>query len=127
MAASTAQFLEAFNTSNIDLLDSVFIQTEKASWISAFGPFRVDGWDDVRSDVFARLLSLPPGAVNLAVRQARIDMLGDDAAVSSTHWVLTIRPPGAAPITYNGRSTSVRELVDGEWLYVHGHTSLLPE
>lgn len=124
--ANTGQFVEAFNTSDIDLLETLFINSDKTTWISALAPFRVDGWDDVRSGVFARLLSLPPGAVNLVIRQPRIDLLGENAALATGHFIINIRPPGAEPITLNGRFTAVFEKVDGKWLRVHGHTSALP-
>lgn len=126
-AALTAEFVKAFNTSDIDLLDTLFLQSDKTTWISLSQPFRVDGWTDVRSSVFAGLLSLPPGAVNLALRQSRIEILGDDAAVANGHFILTLRVPGAATRTINARFMSVREKIDGTWYYVSGHTSLLPE
>ena len=125
--ALTDKFVTAFNTSDMDLLDTLFLQSDKTTWISLSQPFRVDGWTDVRSSVFGGLLSLPPGAVNLALRQSRIEILGDDAAVANGHFILTLRIPGAATQTISARFFSVREKIDGQWYYVSGHTSVLPE
>ncbi len=50
----------------------------------------------------------------------------DEAALGTGHFIITIRPPGGAPITINGRTTVVLEKVDGKWLRVHTHGSALP-
>ena len=52
-------------------------------------------------------------------------MLGDDVALHSAHFIVKIRPPGAATITLNGRISSVLQKIDGKWLRVHTHTSAL--
>ncbi len=126
VAALTDKFVTAFNTSDMDLLDTLFLQSDKTTWISLSQPFRVDGWTDVRSSVFG-FLALPPGAINLALRQSRIEILGDDAAVSNGHFILTLRVPGTETRTINARFMSVREKIDGTWYYVSGHTSALPD
>ncbi len=125
VAAATAQYVQAFNTSDGVLFDSLWLQSDKTTYFSGTQPFRVDGWPDVRQP-WAGLLSLPPGAVSLVLRQLRIDLLGDEAALGTGHFIITIRPPGGAPITINGRVTVVLEKVDGKWLRVHTHTSALP-
>ena len=119
------KWVQAFNTGDGDLFDSVSLQSDKTTWISLLQPFRVDGWNDVRRDVFTGLLSLPPGAVTLVIRQNRIDLLGDDVAIQTGHFIATFRAP-APPLTLNGRSTLVWEKIDGKWLWVSGHTSALP-
>ena len=123
--ADLLQLEAALNTSDGELFDSLWLQSDKSTYISVRQPFRVDGWPDVRQP-FAGLLSLPPGAVSVVIRQLRIDLLGDEAALGTGHFIITIRPPGGAPITINGRVTVVLEKVNGKWLRVHTHTSALP-
>ncbi len=123
--AIARQFAQAISTSNADLFDSLFIQSDKTTYISSLSPFRIDGWTDVRGS-FAGILSLPPGAATLISRQGRVDMLGDDVALWTGHFVFTFAAP-APPGTINGRFTAVLQKIDGEWLRVHGHVSALPE
>ena len=118
-------FLEALNTGDGELFDSLWLQSDKPTRFSSSQPFRVDGWTDIRQ-TYAGLLSLPPGGVSLSIRQQRIDLLGDDAALITGHYVITIRPPGGTSRTLNGRATGVLQKVDGKWLRVHLHTSNLP-
>lgn len=123
--AAVRQLVQALNTSDGVLFDSLWLHSDKTTFIPVLQPFRVDGWPEVRQP-FAGLLSLPPGAVSLVLRQLRIDLLGDEAALGTGHFIITIRPPGGAPITINGRTTVVLEKVDGKWLRVHTHGSALP-
>ena len=51
-------------------------------------------------------------------------MLGDDVALHSAHFIVRIRPPGAATITLHGRDSSVPQKIVGKWLRVHAHTLL---
>ena len=124
VVAAANQFLQAVNTSDGDLLDSLWLQSDKTTQFSATQPFRVDGWPDVRGG-FAGLLSLPPGSVSLVARQGRVDLFGDDVALFTAHFVLNIRPPGPT-VTTNGRFTGVLQKIDGKWLRVHTHVSALP-
>ena len=124
--AIARQFAQAVNTGDGDLLDSLFLHSDKTTYIPAPQPFRVDGWTDVRSGVFGELLSLPPGSVSLVARQGRIDLVGDDVALWTGHFIINIRPPGGETQTVNGRFTTVYQKADGKWLIVHSHTSRLP-
>ncbi len=125
VAAAGHQLGVALNTSDSELFDSLWLQSDKPTYFSPSQPFRVDGWPDVRQP-FAELLSLPQGNVNVVVRQQRIDLLGDDVALRTGHFILKIRPPGGSTQTVNGRFSRVLQKVDGKWLNVHGHTSTLP-
>ena len=118
-------FEQAINTSDGDLFDSMWLQSDETTYISANSPFRIDGWTDVRAH-FAGPLSLPPGSASLIVRQLRVDVFGDDMAVATSHYIFSVRAP-APPATSNGRATFVYQKVDGKMLIVSGHTSHLPE
>ena len=122
--AAAGQFVQTLNTSDGELLDSLWLQSDKTTWFSATQPLRIDGWPHVREG-FAGLLSLPPGSVSLVARQGRVDLFGDDVALFTAHFVLNIRPPGP-PVTTNGRFTGVLQKIDGKWLRVHTHVSALP-
>ena len=123
--ATVRQLGQALNTSDGVLFDSLWLQSDKTTYFSGRQPFRVDGWPDVRQP-WAGLLSLPPGNVFVVVRQQRIDLLGDDVALRTGHFIITIQPPGGERTTINGRFSRVMQKVDGKWLIVHGHTSALP-
>tara|TARA_B100000949_G_scaffold220587_1_gene220659 strand:- start:100 stop:606 length:507 start_codon:yes stop_codon:yes gene_type:complete len=123
--AVARQLGEALNTSDGELFDTLWLQSDKTTYFPPSQPFRVDGWPEVRQP-FAGLLGLSPGAVNVVVRQERIDLVGDDVAIRTGHFILRIRPPGGTTRTINGRFSRVLQKVDGKWLNVHGHTSALP-
>ena len=125
VAAASSQFLEALNTGDGELFDSLWLQSDNASRFNTSQPFRIEGWSDVRQ-TYAGILSLPTGSVTLNARQVRIDLLGDDVAIITSHFVLNLRPPGGTRRTITGRSSSVLQKIDGKWLRVHFHTSVLP-
>ena len=104
--AVASQLGEALNTSDGELFDTLWLQSDKTTYFPPSQPFRVDGWPEVRQP-FAGLLGLPPGAVNVVVRQERIDLVGDDVAIRTGHFILRIRPPGGTTRTINGRFSRV--------------------
>ncbi len=116
--AAVNQWVLAFQTSDAELFDSLYLQSDKTTYISASSPFRVDGWTDIRA-FLAGFLTI---SINTMYRQSRFDFVGDDVAIHTAHWVVT-----AGPNTLTGRITEVRQKVDGEWLIVHQHLSPLPE
>ena len=124
--ATVRQFGQALGTADTELLASLFLQSEKTNSFSASQPLRINGWPAVEGS-FKGLLSLPPGSVSLVPRQGRIDLLGNDAALWTGHFILNVRPPEESPQSVNGRFTSVLQKADGKWLIVHMHTSALPE
>ncbi len=124
--AAGRQFAQALGTADAELLASLFLQSEKTNSFSSSEPLRINGWSEVEGS-FKGLLSLPPGSVSLVPRQGRIDLLGDNAALWTGHFILNIRPPEGSPQTVNGRFTSVLQKVDGKWLIVHMHTSAVPQ
>lgn len=123
--AVARQLGEALDISDGELFDTLWLQSDKTTYFPPSQPFRVDGWPEVRQP-FAGLLGLSPGAVNVVVRRERIDLVGDDVAIRTDHFILRIQPPGGTTRTINGRFSRVLQKVDGKWLNVHGHTSALP-
>lgn len=123
--AAASQLGLALNTSDGELFDTLWLHSDEVTYFSATQPFRIEGWPDVKGP-FAGLLGLPAGKVTHVTRQETIDMISDDVALSTGHFILTIRPPGASTITLNGRFTAILKNIDGTWLRVHMHTSLLP-
>jgi hypothetical protein len=125
VAATVRQFGQALSTGDTELLASLFLQSEKTNSFSNSEPLRINGWPGVEGS-FKGLLSLPPGSVSLLHRQGRIDLLSDEAALWTGHFILNIRPPEQPRQTVEGRITAVLQKVDGKWLRVHMHTSELP-
>ncbi len=124
--ATVLQFGQALGTADAELLASLFLQSEKTNSFSTSEPLRINGWSEVQGS-FKGLLSLPPGSVSLVPRQGRIDLLGNDAALWTGHFILNVRPPEESPQSVNGRFTSVLQKADGKWLIVHMHTSAVPQ
>ena len=120
------QFGQALNTADADLLASLFLQSKETSRISYSVPLRINGWPAVEAS-FNGFLGLPPGSVSFVPRQGRTDLIGDGAAVWTGHFILNIRPPEESPQTVEGRMTAVLQKVDGEWLRVAMHGSVLPQ
>ncbi len=123
--ATVRQFGQALGTADAELLASLFLQSEKTNSFSTSEPLRINGWSEVQGS-FKGLLSLPPGSVSLVPRQGRIDLLGNDAALWTGHFILNIRPPEGSRQTMEGRFTSVLQKADEKWLIVHMHTSAAP-
>jgi uncharacterized protein (TIGR02246 family) len=125
VAAAVSQFGQALSTADTELMASLFLPSEKTNRFSSSEPLRINGWSEVERS-FKELLSLPPGSVSLVQRQGRIDLLGDDAALWTGHFILSVRPPEESRRTVEGRATALLQKVDGKWLRVHMHTSALP-
>jgi len=123
--AAARQLGEARNTSDGELFDTLWLQSDKTTYFPPFQRFRVDGWSKVRQP-FSGLLDLPPGAVNVVVRQEHIDLVADDVAIRTGIFIFRIRPPGGTTRTINGIFSRVLQKVDGKWINVHGNTSTLP-
>jgi len=126
VAATVRRFGQALSTADPELMASLFLQTEKTNSFSTFEPIRKSGWPAVEES-FKGLLSLPPGSVSLVTRQGRVDVLGDDAALWTGHFLLNIRPQEEPRQTVEGRMTVVLQKVGGQWLRAHMHTSALPQ
>ena len=125
IAATGRAFERALNTSDSDLLASLFLKSENTNIFSLSEPLQINGWPTVESS-FNGLLGLPSGSTSLVTRQARVDLLSDDTALWTGHFILDVRPPEESRQTVEGRFTVVLRKVNGEWLRVHMHTSALP-
>jgi uncharacterized protein (TIGR02246 family) len=126
VAATVRRFGQALNTADPELMASLFLQSEKTNSFTSSEPLRKSGWPAVEGS-FKGQLSLPPGSVSLVTRQGRVDLLGDDAALWTGHFLLNIRPPEEPRQTVEGRMTVVLQKVGGKWLRAHMHTSALPQ
>lgn len=124
--AAVSRFGQAFSTADAELLASLFVQSVKTNRFSASEHLRVNGWSAVEGS-FKGLLSLPPGSVSLIPRQGRVDLLSDEAALWTGHFILNIRPPEEPRQTVEGRMTVVLQKAGGKWLRAHMHTSALPQ
>ena len=126
VTATVHQFGQALSTADAELLASLFLQSKKTSSFASSEPLRVNGWSEVEG-TFKRLTSLPPGSVSLVLRQENLDFLSAEAALWTGHFILNVRQPEEPRQTIEGRMTTVLQKVDGKWLRVHMHTSVLPK
>ena len=125
VAATIDQFGQALSMADAELLGSLFLQSEKTSSFATSEPLRANGWSVVEGS-FKGLLSLPPGSVSLVLRQENLDLLSAEAALWTGHFILNVRQPEEPRQTIEGRMTTVLQKVDGKWLRINMHTSVLP-
>ncbi|MFQ5794519.1 MAG: YybH family protein [Candidatus Bipolaricaulia bacterium] len=128
--AVAQQYGQAFNTGDFELMASLWWQSEEITHFYGEEPFRQDGWSQV-GEFYGSVLNffaqLPPGSVSLSFRQPRVTLLGDDVAIFTDHWVFSLQIPGGPQETAAGRATGVYQKIEGKWLIVHLHISVLPE
>ncbi|MFQ5794518.1 MAG: YybH family protein [Candidatus Bipolaricaulia bacterium] len=128
--AVAQQFIQAFNTGDFELFASLWWQSEEATAFSDIEPFRLDGWSQIGEFWKATLgffAQLPPGSVSLSPRQPQLTLLGDDVVILTGHFVYNLQIPEGPGEGFSGRFTMVLQKIEGKWLIVHDHASVLPE
>jgi len=107
----------------------LFWQDERLTvfWPEPETAFRIDGWTQWQTHLrgFAGFVSqLPPGGLNLEIRQPSIDVMGDVAIVTA-YWVGTMLTPEGSQVM-QGRVTEVWKKMEGKWVIVREHASFFP-
>ncbi len=121
-------FLKAFNTHDFELMSSLWWHSPK---LLRFGPDKSgalleEGWDGIEES-FKSYFNLPIGTWSESLRHPEVMMLGDNVAIISSYVVETVNPPAVKEqTTFLIRGTLVVQKIDGKWLIVYEHSSMLP-
>ena len=124
------KYEQAFETGDLETLGELFWHDERLTvfWPCPERAFRIDGWSQWQSSLkgFTSLVSqLPPGAVNMEIRQPSINLM-EDVAIVTNYWVLTMLIPEGGSQIMQGRSTMVWKKIEEKWVIVHAHASFFP-
>lgn len=120
-------FLKAVQIGDSKLLNSLYWKSPK---ISSWGPggggaFLSQGWEEGESEPDTNELSATTSVATL--HHPQVIMLGKDAAVTTVYhqWTYTNRTTQEQTFMYV-RQTEVVKKIDGKWMFVHVHASILP-
>ena len=124
------KYEQAFETGDLETLGELFWHDERLTvfWPCPERAFRIDGWSQWQSSLkgFTSFVSkLPPGAVNMEIRQPSINLM-EDVAIVTNYWVLTMLIPEGGSQIMQGRSTMVWKKIEEKWVIVHAHASFFP-
>jgi len=120
--------IKAINTADTSSLSSLWVHSDK---VSSFGPekavaFLLQGWEAVDMGN-KRLTSLPAGTFSITSHNPKVTMLGDNVALTTAYFIAVITDPSTnAQTIMQARQTLVLQKVNGKWLAVHMHASMLP-
>lgn len=123
-------FSKAFNTSDSELMLSLHWKSPKLSKFTPYqttiGAFLAQGWETIEND-WKGTLDQPEGTFVTTLNKPQVTFHEGDFAVVCGLLTMTINPPAVTETTTNTlRQTLVVYKVDGKWLIVHEHTSILP-
>jgi uncharacterized protein (TIGR02246 family) len=120
---------KAMNTADFELWSSLHWNSPKTS---SFAPpksaaFLIQGYEAVLNNM-RFLFECPQGTMNSSHHNPQVTMLKDDVAVVTLYRILTLNPPAVKEqTTVQERQTLVVQKIDGKWLIVHDHGSVLPK
>jgi hypothetical protein len=77
--------------------------------------------------MWRKMFEYPKGTYNSYSPNAQVQMLGDNVGIITGYSTITFNPPVVEEETSELlRYTTVVQKIGGNWLIVHGHTSMLP-
>jgi uncharacterized protein (TIGR02246 family) len=121
-------WFKAFNTNDYELMSSLWWHSPKTS---RFGPaksgaFLGEGWD-VIAENWKSMFKQPIGTYANSGHHPQVMMLGDNVAIISGYNIATTNPPAVKEQTTTlVRGTFVVQKIDGKWLIVYEHSSMVP-
>lgn len=123
VAAADERVIKAINERNADAVASLF--AEDGVLISARYPFRIDGRQAIRAFFAATFQAF--STVRLATRQSDIRVYGENIAVLAAYYTFTgIDAAGKAAVVH-ARAALTWVKINGQWLIVMDHGSMLPQ
>ena len=126
-----SNFAKAFSTSDFELMSSLHWHSPKLIKFtpSKSGAFLLQGWDAVAEDWKQGTFNAayPKGTFGMSNHNPQVTMLGDNIAVITLYQITISNPPASKEQTVEQhRQTLVVQKIDGKWLIVHEHVSMLP-
>ena len=130
LLALGSKFEQAFETGDLKTLEELFWHDERLTvfWPDADAAFRIDGWSQLQGylKVMTYYVSqLPPGTVNMELRQPSIYVM-EDVAIITAYWIITMPTPEGGMAVSQGRSTVVCKKIEKKWVIIHEHASTFP-
>jgi ketosteroid isomerase-like protein len=130
LLAIGTKFEQAFETGDLKIFEELFWHDER---LTVFFPdpdtaFRIDGWSQLQGlleGLTYYISQLPPGAVNMEIRQPSINVM-EDVAILTSYWIITMPTPEGGMEVMQGRSTMVCKKIEGKWVIIHAHESIFP-
>jgi len=116
----------AFNTGDADLMTSLYWKSEKTS---SFGPGNLEtllaqGWDEIAA---GWKFTFAAGTFVGTKHHPQVTLLGKNVAVFTDYnSAMFANPATQEPMFFHVRATYVLQKIDGKWLMVHEHASMLP-
>jgi len=117
-------FDKAINTANYELMASLY-----SPKYSSFGPpkslaYLIKGWD---GEMWKKMFKHPAGTYNSSSHNNEVTILAENLAMVTGYSTITFYPPAVKEESSELlRSTSIVQKIGGKWLFIHGHTSILP-
>jgi uncharacterized protein (TIGR02246 family) len=121
-------WFKAYNTNNADLVASLYWNSPN---LTAFCPepssaFLIQGWE-LNAAGWKPIAKDPIGTYVNRPSHIQVTMLTDNVAIITGYNTLTYTAPTTkAQTVYQVRGTFVVQKIDGKWLIVHEHSSILP-
>ena len=121
-------WFKAYNTNNADLMASLYWNSPK---LTAFCPdlssaFLIQGWE-LNAAGWKPIEKDPIGTYVNKPSHIQVTMLTENVAIITGYNTETYTEPTTkAQSIYHVRGTFVVQKIDGKWLIVHEHSSVLP-
>jgi len=130
LLAIGTKYEQAFETGDLKTFEELFWHDERLTvfWPDADTAFRIDGWSQLQGclkGLTYYVSQLPPGTVNLELRQPSINVM-EDVAILTCYWIITMPTPEGGMEVMQGRATVVCKKIEGKWVIIHEHNSTFP-
>jgi ketosteroid isomerase-like protein len=121
-------FAKALNTSDFDLMASIWWHSPKASSFEpGTVPFLIQGWDGIKEWWSGNLTGPVEDSGTLSFYNPQVTMLGKDFAFATIYHVSeSIDPTTNVSTTDIVRQSLFIQRINGKWLIVHAHNSSYP-
>jgi ketosteroid isomerase-like protein len=119
---------KAMNNADFELMSSLYFHSPKTSEFAPnkAGGLLIQGWEALEK-WWKGNLGLPKGTFVNTQSNIQVTMITNDVAVITCYQTLIVNPPAAKEQSTDLiRNTRVVQKIDGKWLIMHDHASLLP-
>jgi uncharacterized protein (TIGR02246 family) len=121
-------WFKAFNTNNFELMSSLWWHSPKTTQFAPGkdGAFLTEGWDAL-AESLKSTYKQPVGSYQNSMHHPQVMMLGDNVAIITSYNIAITNPPVVKEQTVAlVRGTFVVQKINGKWLIVHEHSSVVP-
>lgn len=117
-------WFNAFNSNDYELMDSLWWHSPKLTTFGPGGTFLNQGWEE---EGWKSTLDVQAGTFNHTLHHPQITILTDDVAIITGYNSMVYTDPiTKTQSSSNIRGTFVVQKLNGKWVIVHEHSSMLP-